>query len=445
MTDEILRDYYRALQDRPLEPGDPAYIPLYAQEPLDPVAKLATTIEWASNESTQLFSGFRGSGKSTELLRLRKQLEGAGFQVVYRDMEDYLNTTTPVEIADFLLALAGALAEGLHAGPLRGHDLVKEGYWARFAAWMTRTDVQLTELAATAGAPVVPGGKATAGATLKASLKQDPTFKQKLQERMAGHLGALVGEVRAFVQECVVAADRAAPGRPLVLLLDSIEHIRGTAVNAEEVSKALVNLFFGHADKLRFPHLHVIYTVPPWLKIKEPGAAAGFDMAVQLPCVAVNDREGRPRPEGRRMLHTALRKRGAAWDELVSPADAEQLVAASGGHLRELLRLVREVAVRQRGRPSPAEAAVVQRAIQEIRGQYLPIADEDARWLARIAATHSAELPDQTRLPDLARYFDSLLVMTYNDGEEWWDVHPLVRDHVLRQAPPAAGAANPGA
>jgi hypothetical protein len=117
----------------------------------------------------------------------------------------------------------------------------------------------------------------------------------------------------------------------------------------------------------------------------------------------------------------------------------------SGGHLRDLLRLVREVLVRLRGRPTPAEEALVTQAIQQIRGQYLPIATADARWLAQIAATHSTELPDQTKLPDLARYFDSLLVMTYDDGEEWWDVHPLIREHVISQAAAAPEPLEPSA
>lgn len=441
MDEADLRAFYRACARGPLPPGDPTYVPLYSQEPVDPVEALATTIEWASSESAQLFSGFRGSGKSTELLRLKQRLESNGYQVVYRDMEDYLNTTTPVDVSDFLLALAGALGEGLEDGPLTGHTLVKEGYWTRFAAWMTRTNVTWTELGGTAG---VAAGGATAGASIKASLKQDPTFKRQLQQRMAGHIAALVEDVRDYVRACAAAVDRAHPGQPLVLLLDSIEHIRGTAINAEGVSSALVTLFHGHGDKLRFPHLHVVYTVPPWLKIKEPGASAGFDASFQLPCVGVTGRSGEPMPGARELLHEALRRRGP-WANLVNPEDAERLVASSGGHLRELLRLTRVLLVRLRGHATPSSGTVVRQAIQQVREEYLPIANVDARWLARIATTHSTELPDHPRIPDLARYFDSLLVMTYHDGREWWDVHPLIREHVVAQAAaapeePAAGA-----
>lgn len=438
MNDNELRTFYRNLQDRPLPPGDHEYVPLYATSLIDPVEKLAKIIQWASNDSAQLFSGFRGTGKSTELMRLERVLQARGYQVVRCDMQDYLNLTTPMDITDFLLALAGAVGEALENGPLKGHTLVKEGYWTRFAAWMTRTNITIGEVGATIGGPLA---GASAGSSIKAGLKEDPTFKQRLQERLAGHLGALVKDVREFVQACAAAVARAHPGQPLVMLIDSVEHIRGTYNNADQVAAALVTLFYGHGDKLRFDGVHLVYTVPPWLKIKEPGVAAGFDAAIQLPCVSVTGRQREPLVPGRTALADALSRRGP-WGALVHPADGDRIIAMSGGHLRDLLRLAREVLVLQSGRASPAEPALVDAAIQGIRGQYIPFHHEDARWLARIATTHSTELPDQARLTDLARLFDSLLVMTYDDGEEWWDVHPLVRDEVLRLARPTA---SPGA
>ena len=59
--------------DRPLEPDEDWYVDLYHDPELtayDPVEQLATGIEWSDLESTHLFSGFRGTGKSTELRRL---------------------------------------------------------------------------------------------------------------------------------------------------------------------------------------------------------------------------------------------------------------------------------------------------------------------------------------------------------------------------------------
>ena len=76
--------------------------------------------------------------------------------------------------------------------------------WEALAGFLTGLDIKDVSVSA---------------AGLKASLKSDPTFKERLQETMAGHLGTLVSDVREF---CVsrVAALRAHtddPDRKVVL------------------------------------------------------------------------------------------------------------------------------------------------------------------------------------------------------------------------------------
>jgi hypothetical protein len=73
--EDFLRGFYRNLSDKPLEPDHPWYVPIYidsAAASADPVQRLARGIEWNPLQSAQLFSGFRGTGKSTELRRLRR-------------------------------------------------------------------------------------------------------------------------------------------------------------------------------------------------------------------------------------------------------------------------------------------------------------------------------------------------------------------------------------
>ncbi|MBK6671485.1 MAG: hypothetical protein IPG46_18155 [Actinobacteria bacterium] len=55
------------------------------------------------------FSGFIGTGKSTELRRLRRRLEGDGNLVLLIDMEPLLNPTAPLDITVFLTRLAGGV------------------------------------------------------------------------------------------------------------------------------------------------------------------------------------------------------------------------------------------------------------------------------------------------------------------------------------------------
>ena len=57
----------------------------------DPVQELADQIDFADSAGAYLFTGNRGTGKTTELLRLGRLLQTCGCEVFYADMTDYLN------------------------------------------------------------------------------------------------------------------------------------------------------------------------------------------------------------------------------------------------------------------------------------------------------------------------------------------------------------------
>ena len=112
----FLRDFFRQVSDRPIGPDDPRYIPLYEDSELtgaDPVELMARAIEWTPGQSVQLLSGYRGTGKSSELRRLEKRLRDDGYLVIRRDIEDYLNLSVPVDISDFLMAISGAFSDAI--------------------------------------------------------------------------------------------------------------------------------------------------------------------------------------------------------------------------------------------------------------------------------------------------------------------------------------------
>lgn len=129
-------------------------------------------------------------------------------------------------------------------------------------------------------------------AGIKANLKSDPTFRQDLQKRMEGHLGALVADVRKFFEDSVKALKaRHGDETEVVLLVDSLEHIRGTYTNARQVQESVETLFAGHADKLKLPNLHVVYTVPPYLKARSMnlGMLYGLGAVQVFPAIKIRD------------------------------------------------------------------------------------------------------------------------------------------------------------
>ncbi|MEM6796431.1 MAG: hypothetical protein AAF725_20840 [Acidobacteriota bacterium] len=430
---DFLRTFFRELQSEPLEPGDEHYVPLYEDPDLvdvDPVDPLARGIEWTPGESVQLLSGFRGTGKSTELRRLRKRLQDAGFLVALIDIEDHLNLTTEVDVSDFLMALAGAFGRALAAPALLDDDGLEEGYWERIRAFLSGAEVASTTL-----------DTRVPGVHLKVALKSDPTFKKRLQQQMAGHLTALVEEVRGFLRDAVEDLKKKHGSKvETVLLVDSMEHIRGTSANAEEVHKSVEALFASHADKLRLPALHVVYTVPPFLKVRYAnlGALYGPGGLHTLPAVKLRESETEDGngdhhwQPGYDALERVIHKRGD-WSRLLrSRQRLHRLIELSGGQLRDLLRLVAEVI--RRSDKLPVSDRAFEAAIHQIRNEFLPVSDLDAVRLAHVSETHRAPLGSKAELADFAHYLDTHMVLCYRNGHEWYDVHPLIREIVIEQA-----------
>jgi hypothetical protein len=82
----FLKRFYQQVTARePLDPAsDRRYIELYKDAGQDdPVELMFRGIAWQTGESVQLLSGFRGTGKSTELRRLRARLRKAGYLALY--------------------------------------------------------------------------------------------------------------------------------------------------------------------------------------------------------------------------------------------------------------------------------------------------------------------------------------------------------------------------
>lgn len=437
MTDDLAfrRRLMSDFTPRPLAAGDPKYQPLYTEQS-DVVLRIQEGILLASGTATtQLLSGYRGSGKSTELARLDALLSEHGYFVARFDIEDYLDLYIPLDITDFLLAICGALGECLRQTAMLGDDPVAMNVWERFWNWMN-SSVDVSGLSVRAGAPL------PATLELKAELHDNPDFRRKVRAALATNLSGFLREVRSFVNQCVAALrQRHGEDAQLVVIIDSVEHAAGTNDTEHDVHAALERMFSQHHDSLKLPHVHTVYTVPPWLRIRCPNVGAYYDGGRglhTLPAQKVCDYDAtrthaHPYEPGVASLVKLIGRRGD-WRRLLGDEDKlKRLIAVSGGHLRDLMRLLQDIVVNARTE-MPVSDAIIESSIEGIRAGFLPIANNDAVWLAQIARTGRVELEGVADLPTLSRYFNAHLVLCYLNGSESFDVHPIVRDRVLEQA-----------
>jgi hypothetical protein len=423
-----LESFYSALEDRPLDPGESVYIPYLERSGSDPIAAIQRSILWSQAASVNLLSGMRGTGKSTELRRLKKSLQDAGCVVFLGGMQEYLNLTKPVEITDFLISIMGALGE--EVAKRYGSNVIQETYWRRIGNFL-QSDIQLGEVSFEAET-----GAGKVG--LKASLKTDPTFKQTIQKALRGHLAKVVDQAHRFAGEVVEAVRKleSDPNKKVVFLADSVEQLRGVGIEeADEVHRSVESLFCGHAESLHIPLLHVVYTLPPYLSSLTPGIGRllGGGAVQSIPSIHVRKRDGQRDPCGIEIMLEIVTARFSDWRRVFSEPQVERMARMTGGDLRDFFRMMKAALLLGGEAPAlPLSDAIVEKAEKIMQREMLPLAADDVKWLRRIAETKPPELREIAELPRLARFFDNHVVLNYRNDEDWYDVHPLLTAEVMR-------------
>ena len=181
-----LREWHHALTFDPLAAGDPRYVELQ-DAGRGAVDEIMAEIELHFDATTQLLSGPSGSGKTTELLRLQRELERAGFRVVLLDATRYVNESAPISITEFLVALGLGASEKLHRP-----EHTKPAFGARLVALLRRLNVSLDvgPLSASISPDAVSVG--ALGATLEVDIQRELASNRPFVENVGPALGRLL-------------------------------------------------------------------------------------------------------------------------------------------------------------------------------------------------------------------------------------------------------------
>jgi len=443
-ADEVKRWLSACSPDQPIESKDPRYVPLHAFKTEggvvslrgeDPILPVFDTITLSGTKSCQLFSGYIGTGKSTELKRLSQLLREKGYIVLYSDAQRYHDLAHPIAIEELLVILAGAFGEaaGEH---LKKEDLIAKSYWPRFLEFLKKTEINLESVTVKLGV-----------ADLKLNLMHGRPFWLKVRDALGSKIDSLRHDAHEFVGEVVATLKRRFPKAPgVVFLFDSLERLRGPENEFKITMDSVVRILIQYADFLQLPDCHVVLTVPPYAALIRPDLSDKYDNLFRvLPAIKVLERgpDETPFPDGILAMATIVEKRIPA-DQVFGAARREvlqKLIISSGGHVRTLLLFLRELLLGTLRGGLPVTERQVDRVIElyaeRARNSIRP---EGVHLLDSVRRRTTLDEIQNTELGLLARYIDSHLVLCYQNGEGWFEVHPLVRDHVRRRAAEMAEA-----
>jgi hypothetical protein len=421
--------YAVLVPDEALRHGDWRYVRLDAargrtdlagslQQKLESSDALAR--EGGDNFARLLLTGHRGCGKTTELLRLCDLLTKAGFTVIYFDAEaEFDLLKQDVSWWNVLLEMIWQLDTQLSDSPndiqLPTEPKEEAARWLARSVVKEKESVDLgasltTELGAGADIPFFLKAKLLFKAWVSAGSSHVKEMEQEIERRpdvLVDNLTAIVNHVN----EQLYQNDR--PG--LVIVVDGLEKI--PLRSSESGITAHSALFIHNGDKLKSPPCHLVYTMPLAL-LRQVNVSQVFpDDPVIMPMVHVAQRSGEPDDEGIDAMREVLHKR--VIPELFEEGAPRELALASGGHIRDFIRLARAAAGRF-GELITQDH--VREAINETVDYYDNLYDAEFHGaLLKVNQTH--QLPRGEYDSEL---IDRLLVLPYRNDTSWYALHPCV-------------------
>ena len=361
-----------------------------------------------------LLFGPIGSGKTTELLRfaatLRKKNLLYPVQLNVRNELDVNN----LQYADVLMALAAAVVSALEKENVK----ISAEHTQRLENWFKErvlTDDKArefsgefkSEVKVELGIPYL--AKLMSKAT--AMFKNTSTHKDALREVVKNHFTEFAAAFNELSDAANEAVKLAGLGQRLLLIVDGTDKI--PMEQARE-------LFVHNTEQLKAIHALVLYTAPISLKYDGTNHTP-LDADLVLPILKLQLPDGSPNAVGVDTMRALLLRR---IDEaaFADAASINTLVQSSGGHPRELLRLLQlacEIA-----EADTIRAADIEKALDRVAADF-------RYWLqpedyALLVAADRETAPHAGNDDRLANLLLRIALLQYNGGS-WRRANPVVR------------------
>ena len=424
VRDDLVQAVYREFGPDPIEPQrqKELYVDLEdVRGGTHAVLYLRERIQRAEGKPTcQVLAGHKGSGKSTELFRLKKELETGPrpFFVVYIKADDDIDRND-VDFLEVLVSLVRQLAtqikdrEGIQLKPGYFKDCLKQ------LGDLLTSDINFTKFE-------LGGDLLKFGGEIKGS----PDARKRIREALEPDTNNLLKAANDVISDAAAKLHKFGKAG-LVVLFDNLDKM---TVRAHDVGCTTDEyLFVNRAAQLTGFHCHVVYTMPLSLAYSHQEQAIKYSYGGEVPVVPMTrivtrPPQGKPCAEGverfRQVLARRMEAAGAGeHDVFDDDAIRDRMIALSGGQPDQLMALVRE-AIISHGLPVTNES--LDRAERNgrrefarlLRLEHWPIIDQ-----VRRKGTFVRTRDNDATIREL---LESRAILQYVNYDEWYGLNPMV-------------------
>jgi len=377
----------------------------FIERPLSPLKKIGLILRNSDQREKFLFTGHRGSGKTTELNKLRLELEDEFF-VIHYSVKNILDLHD-LSYVDVILSLALKLVDTLRDKNVQINPKVMQ----HISNFLRDITLEVGEEAAKGFEVGVEGGLDLKLfiAKLFGRFRTEDKTRTSIREKIFPRVSDLIESIEFLSQEI----ERIRKQKVLIIVEDLDK------TDLETTNK----LFYEHATQLLSPPLSIIYTFPIALRFDNNfmQIKSNFPNIEVLPNFKIHRRDGSPDPLGTGQMRAILMRR--VEERLFAEDALDILVRNSSGIPRELIALGRTACLESMIAEQPIinrEAA--EKAVRNRRREYqVLLSQEQINLLKKVKESKWLD-NDEKNQPLL----HNLSALEYHNDDVWYDVHPLV-------------------
>ncbi len=360
------------------------------------------------------FISHRGAGKTTELNRLTDSLSDLYFPVFFEaDREMDANSFA---MEDLLLVIAREVEKTMRD---RGTPISKK-LLERVESWFSEI-VNVDDITKNATVGVGAEGAVSTSipafakfmAGITAAFKLESVHKESIKHTLKKYPSALMQHVNNLLDDAAETLKQ--EGLRLLLVIDNMDRY-----NPKDMDELLVR----SSDRFKVLHCHLIVTPPIGLVLQpESESIENLFHCESMPTIKLREKDHSEfSGPGKECLLNVLKKR-IDVDLLIPDTNVQdRLIAASGGAIRELLKIAQDATLDADGETIAKED--LERTLDRIRQRFRDRIDTNGWWNVL------RNIKQNKRLDEAKGNLDVLyqrLAFHYN-GENWYDVHPLVAE-----------------
>ena len=412
----VIEAYKQCNPDYALPADDNRYIDLseVRGENIKIISTIRRSIERSDdNACTYLISGHRGSGKTTELFRLKQRLEQDEYFCIYCDVGDALDLAD-ISYIDIFLAMVDETSKALQKSNINlDNDTVTDIH-----NWVTQ------EIYTEANVEKQVDGKASAGleanigipsilklfGSLTGDIKHSQSQRNTIREKIEKRASDFINKINQFLITVRNGVQKKSY-KDIVVIVDGLEkmHYRTFALINNQ-SDSHTQLFVQHAEQLLSLHTHVVYTTPISLFFIS-NLQNDYENVYILPMVRLSD-------AGKSTLKKLVQKRVDIETVFSDSTLIDILIESSGGVVRDLMRLIRLSCDTDENQVSAKE---VKYAVSRLTREYdRLLKPSDIPILERVYRTELVN-PDDERTNQLLL---NRVILEYENGKRSAKLHP---------------------